>query len=324
MHFPEYRARRSRSSAAMRRLVRETRLGVEDLIFPLFVEEGKNVRREIAAMPGQYRYSVDRLQQVAREVSDLGIPAVLLFGVPTKKDEMAKEAVRGDGLVPRAVAALKEAAPDVLVMTDVCVCAYTSHGHCGIVRDNRVDNDLSLEVLAEMALVHAKAGADVVAPSDMMDGRVGFIRETLDEEDLGQVPIMSYAAKYASSYYGPFREAADCAPQFGDRSAYQMDPANVREALREVTLDVEEGADIVMVKPALAYLDVISRVRDEFDLPLAAYSTSGEYSMIEAAAERGWIDRDKVMLETLTAIKRAGADMIISYHAPAAARVLGG
>jgi porphobilinogen synthase len=324
MHFPEYRPRRSRRSPAMRRLVRETRLSTDHLIYPLFVVEGKGVCEEIDGMPGQFHYSVDRLADPIKRVTELSIPSVLLFGVPGKKDEGASEAIRPDGLVPRAVAKIKEQVPQLLVATDVCLCAYTDHGHCGVLRQREVDNDETLEVLAEMALAHAKAGADVIAPSDMMDGRVGFIRETLDEEGFEGTAIMSYAAKYASAFYGPFRSAAGSAPRFGDRSSYQMDPPNVREALREVALDVEEGADIVMVKPALAYLDVIYRVRDEFDLPVAAYNVSGEYSMIEAAAERGWVDRDRMVLETLTAIKRAGADIIISYHAPRAAELLAG
>jgi porphobilinogen synthase len=323
MHFPEYRPRRVRRSEGLRRLVRETRLSVDNFIYPIFVEEGKGIRTEIGAMPGQYRYSVDQLKGIVAEVVDLRIPAVILFGIPDKKDPLAREAVKADGVVQRAVRAIKEQAKELVVITDVCVCEYTSHGHCGIVRDNEVDNDQSLELLGEMALTHARAGADVVAPSDMMDGRVGYIREVLDEAELEQVAIMAYAAKYASAYYGPFREAADSAPQFGDRRGYQMDPPNVREALREVALDVEEGADIVMVKPALAYLDVIQQVRDEFDYPLAAYNVSGEYSMLKAAAERGWIDGERVMIETLTAIRRAGADMILTYHALEAARVLG-
>jgi porphobilinogen synthase len=302
--------------------VRETRLSVDNFIFPVFVQEGKGIHAEIAAMPGQYRWSVDQLGPLARELTALGVPGVILFGIPDKKDPVASEAVRADGVVPRAVKELKSLAPDLVVITDVCVCEYTSHGHCGIIENNEVDNDASLELLAEMALCHARAGADLVAPSDMMDGRVAFIRDSLDESDLEQTGIMAYSAKYASGYYGPFREAADSAPQFGDRRGYQMDPPNLREALREVALDIDEGADIVMVKPALAYLDVISHVRDEFDHPLAAYNVSGEYSMLKAAAERGWVDHDRVMMETLTAIVRAGADMILTYHALEAARLL--
>ncbi len=324
MQFPEYRARRTRRNESLRRLVRETKVSVDDFIYPMFVEEGKGSQTEISAMPGQYRLSVDRLKETVTQLKDLRVPAVILFGIPKKKDPLAREAVRADGVVPRAVKAIKDMAPELLVMTDVCVCEYTSHGHCGVIKGQEVDNDPSLELLGEMALAHARAGADVVAPSDMMDGRVGFIRETLDEDGFEQVALLAYSAKYASAFYGPFREAADSAPQFGDRRAYQMDPPNVREAVREVTLDVQEGADMVMVKPALAYLDVISQVRDEFDLPVAAYNVSGEYSMLKAAAERGWIDGDKVMMETLVAIKRAGADMILTYHALEAARLLRG
>ena len=322
MQFPEYRARRTRRSEAFRRLVRETKVSVDDFIYPMFVEEGKGIKSEISAMPGQYRYSVDQLAEPIKQLQELRIPGLILFGIPAKKDPLAREAIRADGVVPRAVKKIKKLAPELLVITDVCVCEYTSHGHCGVIKNKDVDNDPSLELLGEMALAHARAGADVVAPSDMMDGRIGFIRETLDEADFEQVAILAYSAKYASAFYGPFREAADSAPQFGDRRSYQMDPPNAREALREVTLDVTEGADAVMVKPALAYLDVISQVRDEFDLPVAAYNVSGEYSMIKAAAERGWIDGDKVMMETLVAIKRAGADMILTYHALEAARLL--
>ena len=324
MHFPEYRARRTRRSENFRRLVRETKVSTDDFIYPMFVEEGKGINAEIGAMPGQHRWSVDRLKEPIKELVELGIPGLILFGIPDKKDPMAREAVRANGVVQRAIKEIKQLAPELLVITDVCVCEYTSHGHCGVLKGQEVDNDPSLELLGEMALSHAKAGADVVAPSDMMDGRVGFIRETLDEEGYEQVALLAYSAKYSSAYYGPFREAADSAPSFGDRRAYQMDPPNVREALREVTLDVEEGADAVMVKPALAYLDVIRQVRDEFDLPVAAYNVSGEYSMIKAAAERGWIDGDRVMLENLLAMKRAGADMILTYHALEAARLLNG
>ena len=324
MHFPEYRARRTRRSENFRRLVRETKVSTDDFIYPMFVEEGKGINAEIGAMPGQHRWSVDRLKEPIKELVELGIPGLILFGIPDKKDPMAREAVRANGVVQRAIKEIKQLAPELLVITDVCVCEYTSHGHCGVLKGQEVDNDPSLELLGEMALSHAKAGADVVAPSDMMDGRVGFIRETLDEEGYEQVALLAYSAKYSSAYYGPFREAADSAPQFGDRRAYQMDPPNVREALREVTLDVEEGADAVMVKPALAYLDVIRQVRDEFDLPVAAYNVSGEYSMVKAAAERGWIDGDRVMLENLLAMKRAGADMILTYHALEAARLLNG
>jgi porphobilinogen synthase len=322
MQFPEYRARRTRRSESFRRLVRETRLSVDNFIYPMFVQEGKGIRSEIAAMPDQFRWSVDQLRDPIKQVAEAKIPAVLLFGIPDKKDPLGSEAVRADGVVPRAVKEIKSLAPELVVMTDICACEYTSHGHCGILKDKEVDNDPTLELLGEMSLAHARAGADVVAPSDMMDGRVGYIRETLDEEGFEETAIMAYSAKYASGFYGPFREAADSAPQFGDRRGYQMDPPNAREALREVALDVEEGADIVMVKPALAYLDIISQVRDEFDYPVAAYNVSGEYSMIKAAAARGWIDGPRVMMETLTAIRRAGADMILTYHALEAARLL--
>jgi porphobilinogen synthase len=324
MQFPEYRPRRIRRTENMRRLVRETRLSVDQFVYPLFIQEGTGIRAEIGSMPGQYRLSVDRLGPVVEELVKARVPAVLLFGIPAAKDAIASEAVRADGVVPRAVKEIKRLAPPLVVMTDVCACEYTSHGHCGIVQDGDVDNDATLELLGEMALAHAQAGADVVAPSDMMDGRVGFIREALDEAELEHIAIMAYSAKYASAFYGPFREAADSAPQFGDRRSYQMDPPNSREALREVTLDISEGADIVMVKPALAYLDVLSRVRDEIDHPLAAYNVSGEYSMLKAAAQRGWIDENRAILETLTGIRRAGADIIITYHAIEASRLLGG
>ncbi len=324
MQFPEYRGRRSRSSEGLRRLVRETHVSVDDFIYPLFVEEGKGIKNEISAMPGQFRFSLDHLDEIMAPVAELEIPGVILFGIPDKKDPLGREGIKPDGVVPRAVRAIKEKHPDLVVMTDVCLCEYTSHGHCGVVEKGDVDNDATLELLGEMALTHARAGADLVAPSDMMDGRVGFIRETLDEEGFEKVALMAYSAKYASSFYGPFREAADSAPQFGDRRGYQMDPPNVREALREVEMDVQEGADMVMVKPALSYLDVISQVREEFDLPVAAYNVSGEYSMVHAAAQRGWIDGDRVMMEVLTSIKRAGADMILTYHSLDAARLLNG
>jgi porphobilinogen synthase len=315
--FPEQRPRRLRRSAAIRRLVRETSLSVDDLIYPLFVREGKSIREPIAAMPGQERYSPDGLAHVAKRIASLGIPAVLLFGIPRSKDEFGTSAHKSDGVVQQAVKRIKDAAPDTLVITDVCLCEYTSHGHCGVLsRSGEVENDETLEILAKVALSHAKAGADIVAPSDMMDGRVGFIREALDEGGYELLPIMSYAAKYASSFYGPFREAAGSKPAFGDRKTYQMDPANVREALREVRLDIEEGADIIMVKPALPYLDVIRTVADELDEPLAAYQVSGEYSMIKAAAANGWVDEKACMMESIISIKRAGADMIITYFAP--------
>ena len=324
MEFPETRMRRMRRTATLRRMVRETRLAVDDLIAPLFVCAGGGVREPISSMPGVARMAAGVAAVECAELSQLGIPAVILFGIPESKDESGSEALRPDGVVQNAVRAIKAAAPDLVVITDVCLCEYTSHGHCGIVDGGEVDNDRTLDRLAETAVSHAQAGADMVAPSDMMDGRVAAIRSALDAAGFERVPIMSYAAKYASAFYGPFREAADSAPQFGDRRGYQMDPANVREALREVELDEAEGADIVMVKPALAYLDVIRAVRERTDLPLAAYSVSGEYSMIVTAAERGLIDGDRVMMETLTSIRRAGADLILTYFARRAAELLRG
>lgn len=322
MQFPEYRARRLRKNESFRRLIRETRLSADDLVYPLFVVSGKNFKKPIASMPGQFQMSVDNIAKEARQAFELGIPAVLLFGIPEKKDEMATGAFAKDGIVQQAVKRIKNEVPDMLVITDVCLCEYTSHGHCGILEKDQVQNDDTLEVLAETALSQARAGADMVAPSAMMDGQIAAIREALDENSLEDIPIMAYAAKYASAFYGPFREAAESAPQFGDRKSYQMDPANSDEAIREISLDVSEGADIIMVKPALAYLDVIYRAKQEFDLPLAAYNVSGEYSMIKAAAQLGWLDEEKVMLETLTAIKRAGADIIITYWAKEVARLL--
>ncbi len=322
MLFPEYRPRRTRLHAALRRMVRETRLHPDNLILPLFAIGGKDVKNPIAAMPGHYQLSVDHLAAAALEAYRLGIPAVILFGIPGTKDPMAKAAYDDDGIVQRAVKAVKDKVPELLVTTDVCLCAYTDHGHCGVVHQQVIDNDASIELLARTAVSHARAGADMVAPSDMMDGRVAAIRQGLDEAGFENLPIMSYAAKYCSAYYGPFRQAADSAPRFGDRRTYQMDPANAREAVREVMLDMEEGADIVMVKPALAYLDIICRIRQHCDLPLAAYNVSGEFSMIKAAAQMGWIDGTAVMMETLTAIRRAGADMILTYFAMEAARVL--
>ena len=320
MLFPDYRPRRLRQNDAFRRMIRETRLATDDLILPLFAVNGKNVQNPIPSLPDQYQLSIDRLVKTARQAAELGIPAVLLFGVPDKKDELATGAYARDGIVQRAINAVKGALPDLAVISDVCLCQYTSHGHCGVVEGQIVANDATLDLLARTALSHAEAGADMVAPSDMMDGRVAEIREALDENSFSHVPIMSYAAKYCSAYYGPFREAADSAPKFGDRRTYQMDPANAIEAIREVTMDVEEGADIIMVKPALAYLDIICRVREEIDLPVAAYNVSGEYAMIKAAAQMGWLDGRKVMMETLTAIKRAGADLILTYFALEAAR----
>ena len=320
--LPFARFRRLRRSEALRRLVRETRLSPADFVYPLFVTHGENVRLEIESMPGQFHLSLDRLPAEAQELRSLGIPAVLLFGLPEAKDAEGSEAYADDGIVQRAVRTLKDGAPDLVVITDVCLCEYTDHDHCGVVVDGEVDNDRTLEVLARTALSHARAGADIVAPSDMMDGRVGAIRRALDDADLAHVPIMAYAAKYASAFYGPFRVAADSAPLFGDRRGYQMDPPNAREALREIEADIAEGADIVMVKPALAYLDVLSQARRRFDLPLAAYNVSGEYAMVKAAERLGWLDGRRVTLEVLTAIKRAGADIIITYHAKEAARWL--
>jgi len=322
MQFPEYRARRLRKNENFRRLIRETRLSVDDLVYPLFVVSGKNFKNPIASMPGQFQMSVDNIAKEARQIFELGIPAVLLFGIPEKKDEMATGAFAKDGIIQQAVKRIKNEVPDMLVITDVCLCEYTSHGHCGILEKDQVQNDATLEVLAETAVSHAQAGADMVAPSAMMDGQIAAIREALDENSLEDIPIMAYAAKYASAFYGPFREAAQSAPQFGDRKSYQMDPANSDEAIREISLDVSEGADIIMVKPALAYLDVIYRAKQEFDLPLAAYNVSGEYSMIKAAAQLGWLDEEKAMMESLTAIKRAGADILITYWAKDVARLL--
>ena len=320
--FPQVRLRRLRRSEAMRRLFRETSLDVNDLIYPLFITHGRGVRREVDSMPGVFQYSVDRLAREASEIAALGINAVLLFGIPESKDELGTSAYRSDGVIQKAVRAIKKASPDLLVITDVCLCEYTSHGHCGVIVDGDVDNDRTLDLLSRMAVSHAEAGADIVAPSDMMDGRVGAIRSALDEAGFSGVPIMSYAVKYASAFYGPFRDAAQSAPQFGDRRSYQMDNANIREALREVQQDIDEGADIIMVKPALAYLDVINRVRERVDCPVAAYNVSGEYAMVKAAAARGWLDERRIVMEVLTSIKRAGADVIITYHAKDAARWL--
>ena len=322
MFFPKYRPRRLRRGEIIRSMVRETSLSAHDFIYPFFVVPGSGVRNPIGSMPGVFQLSVDELVKDAAEVKDLDIPAVLLFGIPEAKDEVGSGAYAQDGIVQRATQELKEKVSDLLVVTDVCMCEYTSHGHCGVIEDGDVDNDATLELLARTALSHAEAGADMVAPSDMMDGRVGAIRETLDERGFTDIPIMAYAAKYASSFYGPFRDAAESAPQFGDRYSYQMDPANSKEAMREISLDIEEGADIIMVKPALSYLDVIRRASIEFDLPLAAYNVSGEYSMIKAAAEKGWLDGERVMMEVLTSIKRAGADIIITYFAKDAVKEL--
>lgn len=322
MLFPDYRPRRLRRTPAFRRMIRETILTVDDLILPLFAIGGKSVKNPISSMPGHYQLSIDNLVKTAEAAFKLGIPAVMLFGLPDRKDPMGKGAYAKDGIVQKAVKAVKNKLPELMVITDVCLCQYTDHGHCGVLDGQNVDNDATLDLLARTALSHARAGADMVAPSDMMDGRVAEIRNTLDENNLYNVPIMSYAAKYCSAYYGPFRQAADSAPQFGDRRTYQMDPANAVEAIREVTMDIEEGADIIMVKPALAYLDIICRVRQEIDLPVAAYNVSGEYAMIKAAEKMGWIDGPKVMMETLTSIKRAGADMILTYFAMETASIL--
>ena len=322
MYFPAYRPRRLRKNENFRRMIRETKLSVDNFVYPLFVTFGKDVKKPISSMPGNFQLSVDHLVKEVQKAKDLGIPAVLLFGIPEKKDEMASGAFMKNGIVQQAVRRIKDKVPDVLVITDVCLCEYTSHGHCGMIEKGEVDNDASLEVIAETALSHAKSGADMVAPSAMMDGQVGAIRDALDEAGFDNLPIMAYSAKYASCFYGPFREAAESAPQFGDRKAYQMDPANGDEAIREMSLDVEEGADIIMVKPALPYLDIIHRAREEFDLPIAAYNVSGEFSMIKAAAKFGWMDGEKAMMEALTSIKRAGADIIITYFAMEAAKIL--
>lgn len=322
MLFPDYRPRRLRQSDAFRRMVRETTLAVDDLILPLFAVGGKHVRNPIPSMPGHFQLSLDELVKTCREAFELGIPAVILFGIPETKDPLGTQAYAGGGIVQRAVKAVKNALPELAVITDVCLCQYTDHGHCGCVDGGVVDNDATLDLIARTALSHAKAGADMVAPSDMMDGRVAEVREALDENSFSHIPIMAYSAKYCSAYYGPFRAAAESAPKFGDRRTYQMDPANALEALREVSMDVEEGADIVMVKPALAYLDIICRVREEFDLPVAAYNVSGEFAMIKAAEQMGWLDGPRVMMETLTAIKRAGADLILTYFAMDAARLM--
>ena len=324
MLFPEYRPRRLRKNEAFRALIRETHLTPAQLIYPLFIIPGKNKREPIPSMPGISRISIDQLAKEAKECLELGVNSIILFGLPEKKDPMGSGAHAKDGIIQRAIKELKNKAPELLVVTDVCLCEYTSHGHCGIIIERQVDNDTTLEVLGQTALSHAAAGADMVAPSDMRDGRVGESRTVLDENNFHNIPIMSYAVKYASSFYGPFRDAADCAPQEGDRRGYQMDPANSLEALREATLDVEEGADILMVKPAVAYLDIISKLRDEFDLPIAAYHVSGEYAMIKAAGAKGWIDEEKVMAETLLSIRRAGAEIILTYFAKDMARLLQG
>ena len=318
--FPAYRSRRLRRSPALRRLVQETRVSAAQLVQPLFVVPGRRIERPVESMPGIAQLSVDRAAEECRRLADLGVPAVLLFGIPEKKDARGSGATDADGIIPRALRAIREASPDLVLVTDVCLCEYTDHGHCGVVRDGDVDNDPTLELLAAEAVAHARAGADLIAPSDMMDGRVGAIRRALDAAGFTHLPIMSYAAKFASAFYGPFREAAGSTPPFGDRRSYQMDPANADEALREVALDIEEGADIVMVKPALPYLDVVRRVKERFGYPVAAYHVSGEYAMVKAAAARGWLDEARVVEESLTAIRRAGADVIITYFAKDVAR----
>jgi len=322
MGFPEIRMRRLRTSATMRRMVRETSLSVNDLIYPLFVRAGEGLKKPIASMTDCFHFSPDRIAEEAAEVAGLGIPAVLLFGLPTQKDEKGSEAWSESGPVQQATREIKKRTPDLLVVTDVCLCEYTSTGHCGVIKDGKVENDATCELLAKMALSHAQAGADIVAPSDMMDGRVRAIRQALECNGFDNVAILSYAAKFASSFYGPFRDAAESAPAFGDRKSYQMDPANAREALHEIELDIEEGADMVMVKPALSFLDIIRRARERFDCPLAAYNVSGEYMMVNAAADAGLLDRDAAMMEVLTSIKRAGADIILTYFAKKVARLL--
>jgi porphobilinogen synthase len=322
MPFPVYRPRRLRESPLLRSMVRETSLRIDDFVYPLFAVHGRGVREPISSMPGQFRLSIDELLKECKDAASMGIPAVLLFGLPRDKDPRGTEAYAEDGIIQQAVRAVKDTIPDLLVITDVCLCEYTSHGHCGVVEDGRIKNDPTLELIARTAVSHAEAGADLIAPSDMMDGRVAAVRESLDESGFPETPIMAYSAKYASAFYGPFREAADSTPQFGDRRSYQMDPANAMEAMREVALDVDEGADIVMVKPALPYLDVIARVKGEFGLPVAAYSVSGEYAMLKAAGQLGWLDEDRAVLEALTGIRRAGADIIITYFAKDAARLI--
>ncbi len=322
MSFPSHRPRRLRRSENLRRMTRETHLRVDNLIMPLFIVPGARVENPIGSMPGIAQLSVDRAVEECKQIRDLGIPGVILFGIPDEKDAVGSDAYSDNGIIQRALRALKEAVPGLTLITDVCLCEYTDHGHCGLVKGNDVDNDATLELLVKESLSHVRAGADMVAPSDMMDGRVGAIRRALDQQGFPHIPIMAYAAKFASGFYGPFREAAESTPQFGDRRSYQMDPANGDEAIREVALDIEEGADIVMVKPALPYLDIIRRVKEEFGHPLAAYNVSGEYAMLKAAALNGWLDEERVMLEALTSIKRAGADLILTYFAKDAARIL--
>jgi porphobilinogen synthase len=323
MHKPHFRPRRLRGTAEIRRMVRETQLSVDDFIYPLFVTHEANAKKPIASMPGQYQFSIDNLVKEVEEAKSLGIPAIMLFGIPKTKDSFGLDSYNEHGIIQQAVRAVKETVSGILVITDVCFCEYTDHGHCGVIKDQTVDNDVTLPLLAKQATSHAQAGADIVAPSGMLDGMVGAIRDGLDKAGFDKTPILSYAVKYASSFYGPFRDAAESAPKFGDRRTHQMDPANVIEALREAELDVKEGADFLMVKPALAFLDVIRRVKERFDLPLAAYNVSGEYSMVKAAAQNGWINEQAITLEILTSIKRAGADVILTYHAKHAAKWLG-
>jgi len=322
MFFPEYRARRLRRNDNIRRMVRETHLRVDDLIYPMFSAFGTGIKKEIPSMPGIYQQSIEHIVAEAKEVYELGIPAVILFGIPETKDALGQDAYSETGIIQETIRAIKKEVPKLTVITDVCMCEYTDHGHCGVIKDGDVDNDETLQLLAAEALSHARAGADIIAPSDMMDGRVAAIREILDGNGFEHIPVMSYAVKYASAYYGPFRDAADSTPQFGDRRSYQMDPANRREAFREAALDVQECADFLMVKPALAYLDILRDIKERFDLPLVAYNVSGEYSMIKAAAANGWVDNDRIVMETLIGMKRAGADIIITYHAKEAARLL--
>ncbi len=322
MNFPDYRPRRLRKNATLRSMIRETHLRVENFIYPLFAIFGENIKTEVPSMPGIYQQSLEHLVAEAKQVYALGIPAVILFGIPEFKDPLGKGAYAEDGIVQEAIRAIKNEVPELLLVTDVCMCEYTSHGHCGVIDGCQVDNDATLELLSETALSHVKAGADIVAPSDMMDGRVAAIRNCLTRHGYQDIPIMSYAVKYSSAFYGPFRHAADSTPQFGDRSSYQMDPANRQEALREAGLDVSECADFLMVKPALSYLDILRDIKNSYNLPLVTYNVSGEYSMVKAAAEKGWIDGDQVMMESLLAMKRAGADLIITYHAKDAARLL--
>ena len=322
MYFPVYRPRRLRKNETIRRMVREIKLSIDDFIYPLFVVEGESIKNEVKSMPGIFQLSLDNLEKEIIEIERLGIPAVILFGIPKIKDDFGSCAYDDNGIIQKAIKLIKEVSSKIIIITDVCMCEYTSHGHCGIIKNNDVDNDATLSLLAKEALSHVKAGADIVAPSDMMDGRVKAIREILDKNGFYNIPIMAYSAKFASSYYGPFRDAAESAPQFGDRKSYQMDPANSNEAMREIELDIQEGADIVMVKPALAYLDIIYRAKTTFNIPICAYNVSGEFSMIKAAGKLGWIDEERLILETLTAIKRAGADLIITYFAKDIAKMI--